>query len=321
MAEVKGEQAVFSPSEVIFDEGDQSDSLLFIQEGRVEVFRERNGIEIQLGIMGAGEFLGTVTLFSKEPRTASARALAQTKVLVMRPSQLEQGLKDVPTWMQAVVKDTVARLKHVDERLVETKLRERSLAHKLGTPLHVAAQICRYISASSKYAVVDHEGQPHVVLAGIQAALSSVLLKRLEVVTAVYGALTKSGIIKEVNGKSGLCTPKETCPQLEEFATFALNVTKSGPAGFLPTKLINWANAFLKARQKLPPGEMVPKKDLFAQTEKDIGREGAEQAAFELSEVQFLKINGENISLNAQTQEKRLVFEVACRALQELEND
>lgn len=321
MKGVKGQEAEFMPGDIIFTEGDESSSLMYIQDGRIEVYREREGTEISLGVMAPGEFLGTVTLFSKEPRTASAKAVTQVKLLVMKASQLEQGLKDVPVWIQAVVKDTVARLKYVDERLVETKLKERQLSNKVGTPLHTAAQLCRFIVALMKTGCVQAEDQEVLPTSGMLKLAANVVLRPLEPVANIYGALVKCGVIKETSSsKVGQAIPKSRATLLDEFATFALGAAKSGVEEFAPAKLLPFMNALAKVRTKLPDADAWARTEVSQLLTKELGREIQPETFEDLVEFELCKTHpNDSISFNGPLLEKRAMFESACRAIAEEE--
>ena len=48
---------------LLFKEGDEGGGLYIIRRGRVQVFRERNDLEVQLAELGPGDVLGTMTSF------------------------------------------------------------------------------------------------------------------------------------------------------------------------------------------------------------------------------------------------------------------
>lgn len=68
--------------DTLFQKGDKADSYYNVERGLFEI--SANGIV--LGIVGAGEGLGETALLSEQPRTATATALVDTKVLEMSRS-------------------------------------------------------------------------------------------------------------------------------------------------------------------------------------------------------------------------------------------
>jgi CRP/FNR family cyclic AMP-dependent transcriptional regulator len=82
---------------VIFEEGAPGDSFFVIYEGAVRISKlfERLGEEA-LTVLGAGEFLGEMSFFDDEPRSARAVAHEDTKVLEIRNQALKTHLDERP---------------------------------------------------------------------------------------------------------------------------------------------------------------------------------------------------------------------------------
>lgn len=144
-AALKGKSIRLEPGEILFHEGDASDKLYIIQEGRFEIFREREGAAVVLGKLGPHDVLGTVTLLTMKPRTASARAVTAARVFCVSPRTLRRDLKPFPIWVQVIIKDTIARLMHVNDMFVESRLSERRLARQVGNQLQHTSQLLQYI--------------------------------------------------------------------------------------------------------------------------------------------------------------------------------
>ena len=69
---------------MVINQGDQGDSLFIVEEGRCEVLvKQAEGHEITISYLGDGDFFGEMALISEDPRTASVRALADCKLLVL----------------------------------------------------------------------------------------------------------------------------------------------------------------------------------------------------------------------------------------------
>jgi len=69
--------------EVVIHEGDAGDAFYIIEEGAVEVFRSDGTSEELLATLRPPEYFGEIALLEDVPRTASCRALAGTKLLVI----------------------------------------------------------------------------------------------------------------------------------------------------------------------------------------------------------------------------------------------
>ena len=66
----------------VFAEGDPGDSMYFIAEGRVRIDKRTHGGEQKtLTLLERGDYFGEMALLDEKPRSASAIATGQTKVL------------------------------------------------------------------------------------------------------------------------------------------------------------------------------------------------------------------------------------------------
>ena len=64
----------YQSGEFIFQQGDAEERMYVVMEGRVELFVDRDGTEVSLGLRKEGDFLGESALFVGELRSSSARA-------------------------------------------------------------------------------------------------------------------------------------------------------------------------------------------------------------------------------------------------------
>jgi voltage-gated potassium channel len=78
--------------EVIARRGEKADAMYFIVAGRVEIeLRDEDNVEL-----GGGEFFGEIALLTGEERSATARAIEETQLLVLLAHDLERLMDRVP---------------------------------------------------------------------------------------------------------------------------------------------------------------------------------------------------------------------------------
>ena len=78
---------------ILISEGDSTDSLFVVLEGKVKVFAsEQHGKEVILNILGPGEYFGELALLDEQPRSASVKTLAPTKVMVITKNDFKTCL-------------------------------------------------------------------------------------------------------------------------------------------------------------------------------------------------------------------------------------
>lgn len=109
--------------EVLFVEGQAWDGLYKVEEGTIEIYRERDGKPILLGLETAGSLIGTATLLSRQPRLASARSRGRSVVSHLPQAPAESLLNSMPPWGKAIIKDLLYDLDATDEHLIDVSLR------------------------------------------------------------------------------------------------------------------------------------------------------------------------------------------------------
>lgn len=83
--------------EVLFEQGDQGDTLFAVITGALEVsVTSKGGKKLSLDIMNAGALFGEIALFTPGPRTATLTAITQTEVWGLRNSDVLDALKKTP---------------------------------------------------------------------------------------------------------------------------------------------------------------------------------------------------------------------------------
>jgi hypothetical protein len=89
------ELRVESPGATIVHEGDAATHLFFIQCGRVEILKReaRGDREHRVALLGKGETMGEMALVDELPRTASARARGEVRLVAIPVAQIRQRAK------------------------------------------------------------------------------------------------------------------------------------------------------------------------------------------------------------------------------------
>ena len=107
--------------DVLFQSGDDSSDLYIVTRGRIAIGnRSFDGRESLVALMESGDLFGEMPLFSNDGRSAEARALEESSVVVI-PYQPVKGLYDEnPSLLWRVVEMLVSRLKSTDIALADT---------------------------------------------------------------------------------------------------------------------------------------------------------------------------------------------------------
>jgi CRP/FNR family transcriptional regulator len=108
----------YARGDVIFGEGDASDSFYVIASGRVKISKlTPGGKEVILEIFGVGDPLGAVAVYEGFPFPASATALETTTCVLIPRRQFFLLLEHHPTLVRALLLGLTTRLVELTNRL------------------------------------------------------------------------------------------------------------------------------------------------------------------------------------------------------------
>ena len=86
-----------SRGQVLFKEGDEGDQLFVVVDGKLKLGTTSNGgRENLLSILGPGDMFGELSLFDPGPRTATATAVVDSKLLALANDQVIGWVKEHP---------------------------------------------------------------------------------------------------------------------------------------------------------------------------------------------------------------------------------
>ncbi|MBN1627963.1 MAG: cyclic nucleotide-binding domain-containing protein [Deltaproteobacteria bacterium] len=107
----------YKTGEFIFREGDAEDTMYFIKEGKVEISKKMGDAEQVLAYLGTNDFFGEMALFTKGPRSASAKAVKQTTVIAFNKKQFMTLLKTRGEIVLKIIEVLIQRLKESNDTI------------------------------------------------------------------------------------------------------------------------------------------------------------------------------------------------------------
>jgi CRP/FNR family transcriptional regulator len=108
----------FDPQQVIFREGDQSDTCYILRSGHTRAVREHvDGRTIALAHFGPGDVFGELAMFDDERRSATVEALDDVEALAVLGSDMRRLLREHPDIAAKLVISLGRRLREANDRI------------------------------------------------------------------------------------------------------------------------------------------------------------------------------------------------------------
>ncbi len=105
---------------VIFSEGEIGDHMYVIVEGKVKLgHASPDGRESLMAVLGPGEIFGELSLFDPGPRTATATALTDARILALGNTSLHPWLAGRPEVAEALLAALARRLRRTNDALAD----------------------------------------------------------------------------------------------------------------------------------------------------------------------------------------------------------
>ena len=123
----------YGRNEIIFTEGATADRLYVVREGRIAIAkRAYDGRESVVALMEEGDLFGEMPLFDGQPRTAEARSLEPTEMVIVPYHVVRDVLEKAPALLWGVVELLSNRLRQTDSALADSMFLEGRICRVIG---------------------------------------------------------------------------------------------------------------------------------------------------------------------------------------------
>lgn len=108
---------IFSNGQIIVQQGDIGEEMYVVQSGKVEVVLGSGDNEERVAVLGPKDFFGEMALFDKEVRSATIRALGETRVLTIDKRTLLRRISEDPLLAFRMLKSMSSRVRELNQQV------------------------------------------------------------------------------------------------------------------------------------------------------------------------------------------------------------
>ena len=115
----------YAALEVIFEENSPGAEMYIVHSGRVRLFAHgENGEEVTLATVKEGDFFGEMTLIDKSPRSATAMAEEDTRLVVLDRPRFLYMIRQQPKFAFTVMRVLCERIRETNAALARARAEE-----------------------------------------------------------------------------------------------------------------------------------------------------------------------------------------------------
>ena len=107
----------FAKGETVFRRGDVGGELYLVVDGEIRIHLDHDGRQVTLATYHSGGVLGEMSVFDEQPRSASAQAISDATLRVLRRDRLQAIVHEHPEVLLEFIKNLSQRLRAMDEKL------------------------------------------------------------------------------------------------------------------------------------------------------------------------------------------------------------
>jgi len=108
--------------QVLFTQGEASSYLYIVNKGEIGIFLEDKDRLTFLNSVGEKDFIGELSMFSDDKRNATAIALEDSSVMVIKKVDIRKILKMCPEWVNNIMLTLTDRLRNTVDVLREHRV-------------------------------------------------------------------------------------------------------------------------------------------------------------------------------------------------------
>ncbi|HEV7460432.1 MAG TPA: Crp/Fnr family transcriptional regulator [Solirubrobacteraceae bacterium] len=180
----------FEPGEVVFREGDQSDTCYVVRSGHARAVRAHpDGRTIALASFGPGDIFGELAMFDDERRSATVEATDRVQAVAVLGSDMRRLMQEHPDLSAKLVISLANRLRAANERLASQSFQT------------VQSRVATVLAQLVDQARAEGAGEQEVLLTITQADIAQLAGSSRESASRFLAVLERAGAVSQGRGK------------------------------------------------------------------------------------------------------------------------
>ena len=187
----------FPPHQVIFREGDNSDTCYVVRSGHARAVRENaDGRTITLAHFGPGDIFGELAMFDDERRSATVETLDAVESVAVAGSDMRRLLREHPDIAAKLVIALGRRLREANERLTRQSFQT------------VQSRVAVVLGQLVDQARAEGAGDGDVLVRITQADIAQLAGSSRESASRFLAVLERAGVITQGRGRLTVHDPE-----------------------------------------------------------------------------------------------------------------
>jgi CRP-like cAMP-binding protein len=180
----------YEPGQIVFREGDASDTCYIVRSGRARAVREHpDGRTITLATFGSGDIFGELAMFEDELRSATVEAVQRTSAVAVLGPDMRRLMVEHPQIAIRLLAALGRRLRETNERLAKQSFQT------------VQSRVAVVLGELVAQAVQDGATGQEVLLTATQADLAKLAGSSRESASRFLAVLERAGVISQGRGR------------------------------------------------------------------------------------------------------------------------
>ncbi len=187
----------FDAGEVVFREGDESNTCYIVRSGGARAVREHpDGRSITLANFGPGDIFGELAMFDNERRSATVEATEVTEAIAILGGDMRRLLRQHPEISIKLLSALGRRLRQTNERLARQSFQT--------VQSRVAGVLLQFVAAAQ----AEGRAEGDLLITSTQADLAQLAGSSRESASRFLAVLERAGVITQGRGRLTVHDPE-----------------------------------------------------------------------------------------------------------------